>query len=183
METSKSNRTWLHAFHQQLISRLKVTFERDLPIMDHQICSMTTGSAPNFADEDSVTACVQRILLEKITFAPQHFSTVVTLTCRVSVIPRYDLDSPRHGIRQSPGIRGGGEADMFCQGFLISLALSEAIASTKIHHNHNFSYRGPEGFEFWADKYPNCRGKRQSPINIDTDVAQTVKLKPLFFSR
>ena len=72
---------------------------------------------------------------------------------------------------------------MFCQGFLISLALSEAIASTKIHHNHNFSYRGPEGFEFWADKYPNCRGKRQSPINIDTDVAQTVKLKPLFFSR
>ena len=39
------------------------------------------------------------------------------------------------------------------------------------------------GFEFWADEFPNCRGKRQSPINIDTDVAKTVNLKPLFFSR
>ena len=47
----------------------------------------------------------------------------------------------------------------------------------------DLSYRGPKGFEFWADKFPNCRGKRQSPINIDTDVAKTVRLKPLFFSR
>ena len=177
METSESPKTWLHAFHQQLISRLKVTFERDIPVSGRQIY-MASGSAPNSSDGETILVCLPRHLLRKITLASQNFSTVVTLTCRVSLILRYDHDTELDS-RQAFAM----EANMFCQGFLISLALSEAFASTKIHHNHSFSYRGPEGFEFWADEYPNCRGKRQSPINIDTDVAQTVKLKPLFFSR
>ena len=46
-------------------------------------------------------------------------------------------------------------------------------------------YSGLKGVEFWPDKFPNCGGRRQSPINIDTEVANanTVALIPLIFSR
>ncbi|XP_060525648.1 carbonic anhydrase 2-like [Cylas formicarius] len=65
--------------------------------------------------------------------------------------------------------------------FVIFVPITLIFISLDIGYCQDFGYEGSEGPTFWGEKYSNCIGKLQSPIDIEEDNIKVVQFDPLIF--